>query len=365
MIARAIEDWQVAAPEGAPGNALVVAPPDVESIAAVLEWASLEGRRVLPWGGGTHMLPGAGSGAEVIVLTRELDRVVDWQPEDLTLVVEGGASAAAVEDLLAASNQSPVLTERSGGSTIGGLIASGSSGYRRLRYGPTRDRVLEATVATGDGRVITAGGRVVKNVTGYDIPRLMTGSIGSLGIIGRVCLKLWPVPGAAATLTVDVESFRSLYRPLALLETESGASAYIAGTAEEVEAQARAVGANATAGLTWPEPLREPNRIELRVPSPLVSKAVTEVRKAGATRFRAQHGVGIVSAGFSDWSNERLASLRKWAETNGGYAVVLGATETAVDPWGKPPQSTVLQRRIKEAFDPRRVMVPGALPGGV
>lgn len=364
MTARAIEDWQVAVPEGVATDVLALAPPDLDSVAQVLEWASHEGLPVMPWGGGSHMGPAVGEAAEVLVLTTELTKVVDYQPDDLTVVVEAGALVSDVEAMLAGRNLSAVLAEHNSGSTVGGMIASGVSGYRRLRYGPTRDRILEATVATGDGRVITAGGRVVKNVTGYDIPRLMSGSLGSLGVIGQVCLKLWPVPEAAASLAVDVDALRSLYRPLAFLETEAGVTAYLAGTSEELDGQARAIGAEMQKGLAWPEPLVAASQIELRVPSPLVSAAVDQVKAADAVSYRAQHGVGIVVAGFSEWSDRRLVTLREWAENHSGVAVVVAGPDSA-DRWGAPPPSVDLQRRVKAAFDPRRIMVPGRLPGGV
>jgi len=361
----AIDDWQVAAPVGAPPEVMAVAPPSIEAIAAVLEWASREGRPVLPWGGGTHMGPSCGDAPEILVLTSELTKVVDWQPGDLTLVVEAGALVNDVEAMLAERSQSMVLAEDGTGSTIGGMIAAGVSGYRRLRYGPTRDRMLESVVASGDGRVFTAGGRVVKNVTGYDIPRLVCGSHGSLGVIGQVCLKLWPVPETSATIALDVTDFKRLYRPLALLETEDGPHAYLAGTAEEVAGQAQAVGAAVQLGLEWPQPLTSEVQIELRVPAPLVPAAVDQVRAVGSDSFRAQHGVGVVAAGFPDWSDGRLASLRRWAETNSGSAVVVAAARPDVDRWGTPSASAELQRRVKQAFDPRRIMVPGRLPGGV
>ncbi len=365
MTFAAIEEWQVSAPEGAPAGALVVAPPNLDAVARVLGWASEVGRPVLPWGGGTRMGPSGGVVPEVVVLTSQLTRVVDWQPDDLTLVVEAGALVDDVEAMLAERRQSAVLAERANGSTIGGMIASGASGYRRLRYGPTRDRILETVMASGDGRVFTSGGRVVKNVTGYDIPRLACGSLGSLGIIGQVCLKLWPVPESAATLDVTVDAFDGLYRPMALLETEDGAMAYLAGTAEEVAGQAAAVGAHAQPGLQWPMPLGGDVQIELRVPSPLTSAAVTQLRNAGATEFRAQHGIGLVAAEFDSWSSERLEELRTWAEGQGGAAVVLASPQSDIDRWGQAPGSVDLQRRVKAAFDPRRIMVPGRLPGGV
>ena len=369
MTAPPTDQWRVDPPPGVAPDTVTVAPPSVEAVAEILGWASTEGLRVLPWGGGTHMGPGGGAGhqpPDLVVLTSALNRVVDWQPEDLTLVVEGGVLVSEIEASLAERRQSAVLAEHTAGSTIGGMIAAGVSGYRRLRYGPSRDRMLEVTLATGDGRVITAGGRVVKNVTGYDIPRLVCGSEGSLGLIGQVCLKLWPVPEAAASLTVDdVATFGALYRPLALLETEAGMTAYVAGTSEEVTAQAAAAGATARPGLDWPDPLESANQIELRVPPVLVSAAVAKVKGAQAAAFRAQHGVGVITAGFADWSSPRLDELRVWAEGKGGAAVVVAAESADVDRWGTPPGSLGLQRRVKEAFDPLRVMVPGRLPGGV
>ncbi len=365
MTAVTIEDWQVTPPPAAPPEAIAVAPPDLESIARVLEWASNEGRPVLPWGGGTHLGPPAGDAPEVVLLTSGLTDIVDWQPDDLTLVVQAGALISDVEAMLADRNQSAVLPEQAPGSTIGGAIAAGASGYRRLRYGPTRERILETVVATGDGRVVKAGARVVKNVTGYDIPRLLCGSLGSLGVIGQVCLKLWPVAESAASLAVDVATFDELYRPLALLETETGATAYLSGTADEVAGQAKAVGAEALPGLRWPAPLSHDSRIELRIPPPLVAAAVEHVRRSEAEAFRAQHGVGIVEAGFASWSTERLDELRAWAERHGGAAVVLATPVAGVDRWGTAPGSVDLQRRVKAAFDPRGVMVPGRLPGGI
>jgi glycolate oxidase FAD binding subunit len=361
-----VDQWRVEAPAGVAAETLAVAPPSLEAVAEVLGWASAEGRRVQPWGGGTHLGPGGGEPPDLVLLTGALDRVVDWQPEDLTLVVEGGVLVSEIEALLGERRQSAVLAEHTAGSTIGGMIAAGISGYRRLRYGPTRDRMLEVTMATGDGRIVTAGGRVVKNVTGYDIPRLACGSEGSLGVIGQVCLKLWPVPESSASLRVDdVTSFAALYRPLALLETESGLTAYVAGTPEEVAAQAATVGATARPGLDWPAQLNDANQVELRIPPVLVSIAVSKIRDTGATSYRAQHGVGVVTAGFSDWSDSRLDELRQWAESNGGASVVVAAESAEVDRWGTPPGSVGLQRRVKEAFDPLRVMVPGRLPGGV
>ena len=151
--------------------------------------------------------------------------------------------------------------------------------------------MLEVVLVTGDGRIVTAGGRVVKNVTGYDIPRLVTGSLGSLGLIGTVCLKLWPVSVHAGTIPVAdaVVAREAAYRPLAVIETEDGAHVFVAGTAEEVAGQAADLGSShARPGLRWPEPLSTPWLLSVRVPAASIGDAVARLRhllrRCAATR---------------------------------------------------------------------------------
>ncbi len=135
-----------------------------------------------------------------------------------------------------------------------------------MRYGPTRDRVLQVTAATGYGKVVTGGSPVVKASTGYGMPRLFTGSLGSLGLIGPVILKLWSRPMAAATVAVDdPELARArVYRPLAVLSTGEAGLVYLGGTPEEVDAQAEALGGRRSDGLDWPGPCDEAVRLSFR-----------------------------------------------------------------------------------------------------
>ena len=175
-------------------------PGSVEELAETLSHASSERRTVLLWGGGTHQGYGYPLSADLVVFTDGLTSFVDWEPDDLTVVVEGGMTVASLEARLATRGQSAILAEVPEAGTVGGALAAGISGYRRGRFGPTRDRILEVTLVTGDGRVVRAGGRVVKNVTGYDLARLAVGSFGRLGVIVSACLKLWPLPRASATV---------------------------------------------------------------------------------------------------------------------------------------------------------------------
>lgn len=348
---------------GAPEAELVVAPGSVDEIVRLLDFASEHGLVVLPWGSGSHQGLGRRVAPDVIVSTARLDAVDDWQPEDLTIAMGSGMTLGALDELIGSRRQSAVLPEDRPEATVGGVIAAGVSGWRRLRYGPTRDRVLEVTLVTGDARVVRGGARVVKNVTGYDLPRLMTGSLGSLGIIVSACLKLWPDQEAAATVVVDdpVRALAIAERPLAVLETAERSTVHLTGTAAEVDAQVATLGGSASDGLVWPARPTGDLVVSIRVPPAAVTDAVERVEGP----FVAAHGVGEVTAAVSDAA---VIDLRLWAESVGGAVVVLAAPADLydrVDPWGTPPDTVPLQRRIKAAFDPAGVMAPGRLPGGV
>ncbi|MDX1691034.1 MAG: FAD-binding protein [Acidimicrobiia bacterium] len=344
---------------GAPDTDVAVSPVTPEETARVLGLCSEHGLSVRFWGTGTRAGMGYPVEADVLVSTRRMTSVVDWQPDDLTVTVQPGHPADDLHGMLAERGQAVVLAS---GGTVGGALASASSGPARLRYGPVRDHVLETVLATGDGRVVRAGGRVVKNVTGYDVPRLVTGSLGSLGMICSVTLKLWPVPEAAATVTVtDPErALATAYRPLAILSGPFGARVYLQGTASEVEAQAAELGGEAADGHRWPEDPMGTYVVQVRVPPDRVPEAV---RRSPDTHV-AQHGVGIVTFGTDRL--EDLVAIRSWAEGVGGAAVLVRRPDGAdIEPWGSPPETVDVQRRVKAAFDPDGVCNPGILPGRI
>ncbi len=356
---------------GVPAAERVVAPTTVDALSEALAAASRERLRVLVWGGGEHQGIGYPVEADVVLVTSGLQRVVDWQPEDLTIVVEAGMAVAQLATLLDERGQSAVLPETPGNATVGGVVAAAASGWRRLGYGPTRDRVLEVVLITGDGRVVTGGGRVVKNVTGYDIPRLATGSLGALGVIASVCLKLWPTPTHTATIDVPdaAHALAAAYRPLAVVETNHVSRVFVAGTAEELTGQAADLRSTAMPGLRWPEPLDRRYIFSLRVPAPEVAAAVERLHRITADLdYQAAHGVGEVKLGLDDMPLAALTDLRAWAEELGGALVTLAApagTGTVFDPWGTPPATVDIQRRLKRSFDPAGVLNTGRLPGRI
>lgn len=343
----------------------IAAPTNAEEVAELLAHATANRLKVLVWGGGSHQGYGYRVTPDLVISTSRLNRIVAWEPDDLTLVAEAGVTVADLETRIGTRGQTAVLPEVVGAATLGGVLASGLSGYRRGRYGPTRDRILETTIVTGDGRLIRAGGRVVKNVTGYDLPRLVVGSFGSLGIIISACLKLWPQPVAVATVKLDHPKRASLvYRPMAVLKDPESTRIYLGGTAEEVAAQIDRLGGTVSNRFEWPAPVTADFLWSLRVPPSLISEAVD--RLPAGSRYVAQMLVGEVTFG-TDWA-VGINSLRAWAESVNGALVVVSQRPDAyesIDPWGTPPASLDLQRRLIAAFDPARVINPGRLPGGI
>ena len=274
-------------------------------------------------------------------------------------MVEAGARVADVEEALNERHQTLAMLEHPGTSTIGGVIASGTNGLRRGRLYSTRERILETTSVTGDGRTVRSGGRVVKNVTGYDLHRMAFGAFGSLGVIVSVCLRLWPRPPAGATVRVDdLERASSIVRPLAVLETEDGIDVFLWGTEAEVEAQVTRLDGVAKTGLEWPLDPDGTWTWSLRVPPALTTAAIE--RLPDEWSFLAVHGVGELRLASENVND--AAGLREWAEDGGGALVMTGG-ENGFDPWGRPPVAVELQRRLIGEFDPRRILNRGRLPG--
>ncbi len=353
----------------------VVAPASIEDAAEVLAVAAEAGAPVSFYGAGLHRGLGNPVDADVVITSSAMKRIIDYEPDDLTVRVEPGVTLGELDEVLAERRLSAVLPETEPKATIGGIVATGRSGFRRLRHGPTRDRVLQVTVATGYGKVITGGSPVVKSSTGYGMPRLFTGSFGSLGMVGPVLLKLWSEPMATATVAVEApEAARlSVYRPLAVLGIggpgRSGVGALsLGGTPEEVEAQAAALGGDVSNTLDWPGPNDDPLRVSFRVPARLVDEALARARDFDAGSWIAQYGVGLVEAGYQRLSADGFAAARSWAESAGGSLVIEAAPDDVRaewGTWGTAPGSAALQRQIKQRFDPAGICNPGILPGGV
>ncbi len=202
----AVEPAGVSASASAAGRDpdAVVRPGSTEEVAAVMEWATREGVGVLPVGSGRRVRPVQGDGGYVLLVTDRLAGIQEYEAADLTLSAGAGTAFAAVAEALADNDQwapfdPPRATERS----LGGLVAAGLSGPLHMGYGDLRNHVLGLTVVTGDGRTLRLGGRVVKNVAGFDVLKSVVGSRGSLAVVTSVVLRAFPVPPVDRTLVAE------------------------------------------------------------------------------------------------------------------------------------------------------------------
>jgi glycolate oxidase FAD binding subunit len=183
---------------------LVIEPDSAAGLAAVLAWASARRVPVVLRGGGTHLGWGRVPAVfDLVVSTRRLCRIRHHEPGDLTVSVEAGMTLSALNRALGLHGQTLPLDAPSDASTIGGLIAVNDGGPLRHRHGLPRDLLIGIHLATTDGRLVKAGGNVVKNVAGYDLGRLMCGSFGSLAAIVSATFKLAPVPADVASLVAE------------------------------------------------------------------------------------------------------------------------------------------------------------------
>jgi FAD/FMN-containing dehydrogenase len=147
---------------------------------------------------------------DVVLSTRRLNRILEHEPGDLTAIVEAGLRLSQLQAALAPHGQMLAL-DPPGDPTIGACLAGDLSGPRRHRYGAMRDLVIGVTVVLADGTVASSGGKVVKNVAGYDLGKLFSGSRGRLGLIARVALRLHPLPASTATVVVETDDLRQTW----------------------------------------------------------------------------------------------------------------------------------------------------------
>jgi glycolate oxidase FAD binding subunit len=350
--------------DGAQGRATHLTPSSNEELAGALREASNEDQVVKVVGGGTRQGYGSSVEPDIVINMDGFAGIEIWDPDDLTVTLGAGTPVKHLESTLGSRSQSAVMPEVPGESTAGGVVAVGISSLRRARLLGTRERLLEVTLVPGDGRIVRGGGRVVKNVSGFDLPRLVVGSFGSLGVITSVCMKLWPIPSAAATVSIDDPSAASVVtRPLAVLEENSRTRVFLTGTPEEVTAASDRLGGAAVDGHEWPADPRGPYQWSVRVPPVLTSQAIG--RLPSGWRYLAIHGAGEIRAA-SDVA-DGATDLREWAEGAGGGLVIVEAPSHVpeIDPWGTPPPALDLQRKLIAEFDPARVINPGRLPGGL
>jgi glycolate oxidase FAD binding subunit len=371
----------------------VVRPGTVEEVAEVLRAAAADGRTVVPVGGRSKLTWAAPpESCDLLVDLTGLDRVVEHVAGDLTVVAEAGVRLADLQAQVGEAGQLLGLDPPEDGATLGGIVSANASGPRRLRYGTTRDLLIGITVVLADGTVAHAGGKVVKNVAGYDLGKLFTGAHGTLGVVASTTWRLHPVPPARRVVTLEltdaaaagplsVALARSTLTPSAveLVGSAGGAARLVVlfeSIAESVTDQARAAVALLGGGEEsedLPGDLgRRPGGADdvlLRLAyAPASLSAVLAALPAGtAVTAHAATGVSYAAVPAAD-AADALPRLRAAIAPHDGTAVVLRAPDAVrdrLDHWGPVGDSLDLMRRVKERFDPERRMSPGRFVGGV
>ena len=318
------------------------------------------GRQVLFVGGGTAMPPGPAVDLEIS--TEKLNRFVDYAPADQVVTVECGVTLSQLQAELGKHGQRLALDPpEPGKATLGGIVAANSFGPLRTRFGSVRDLIIGVSIVRADGTRAKGGGKVVKTVAGFDLPKLMCGSWGTLAFIATVTFRVHPVPEEAVTLRArggdPVELAKRVraqqLEPAAMiaLGQGSGWDVYLRfeGFAAGVRAQREKLRDLEEAA--WPEPSTGAARVRfgaLPTQATQVAKALAPLR--ARLEWLPTLGLGFASSGSVD--EAALQGARRELMASGGWLASPGD-------WGPAPASLPLQRSIKKQLDPQGILGPG------
>jgi glycolate oxidase FAD binding subunit len=388
---------------GTAGEAVTVAPGDTTQIAEILRFADNSGIAISPYGSDTKQRWGNAVAAGILLDMRRISKLREHAWQDMTCTVEAGCTWSAMQVQLALHGQmvalDPLWPER---ATIGGIVAANDGGSLRLKYGGLRDLIIGMTIVLADGTIAKTGGKVVKNVAGYDLHKLMTGSYGTLGIISEVNFRLHPLENSTTTWTAIAPDPRQFEQPLsALLDSQlTPSSVQIRLSKSECKLDVR---------IAAPAECMSEHEVKLRK-----IFASTEMRQADETVWQARQrlydaadaailkistlpsDLCHLSNELKDWAAANGAEVSVVAQANGIATAAVKAADSAtkslieqlrnrlrkvggsvvvmqgsdplrnmIDPWGCESNALPLMKEIKRRFDPNRILNPGRFAGNI
>ncbi|HXJ06790.1 MAG TPA: FAD-binding oxidoreductase [Candidatus Acidoferrum sp.] len=384
---------------------LVLEPANEQQLASALRLANDANLAVIPRGGGTKLTWGnPPQRADIILSTARLDKILEHVWADLTVSVQAGCTVQKLQSALAQHGQRLALDPLwPAQATIGGVLATNDSGSLRLRFGPLRDLIIGVTIALPDGTLASSGGKVVKNVAGYDLPKLVTGALGTLGVITRAVFRVHPLPRNTRTLSISAGTLEKMQQLILALQDSQlahtalqtriaqdaepvvdtlfeGTEAGIAAQQSQLQAIAGSVSVIEAAPTVWTashELWNTSNSAALARITTLpasIAHTVETVRRAASSR--KTHWLLTMQATGIGWLrldatpenlHAVLSDLRFKLEASGGSLAAFHhpAGMSSFDAWGKPGDALPLMRAVKNQLDPKNILNPGRFVGGI
>ena len=386
----------------------ILYPKTQEELAAIIALSHKHQFGVLPCGSGSKLdWGGLVKNVNFVVSTERINQLVEHAIGDLTVTVEAGMKFSQLQEILAKEGQTlgfdPAYPEQ---ATLGGIIATGDSGSLRQRYRSVRDLLLGISFVRYDGKIAKAGGRVVKNVAGYDLMKLLTGSFGTLGMISQITLRVFPQAEYSGTVILTGETdaiakvnqtlLSSALTPVAVdlispqlsktlgFGDKMNLMVRFQSIQESVQQQSqRLIELGTTLGLKGTyfdsDEANLWQQLKQQIWQPETTSSV--ICKIGVTPTAAvktlmecqtfgliHAGVGLGLLRFENPSTETLLNLRKWCQSQGGFLTILKAPielKQQLDVWGYPGNALTLMSQIKQQFDPKNQFSPHRFVGGI
>ncbi|AFZ34997.1 FAD linked oxidase domain protein [Stanieria cyanosphaera PCC 7437] len=412
-LSKANSDWQAKFQQAGiaiTDSTYLAFPSTVETLSEIVKQAQRQQWRILICGNGSKLdWGGLVTEIDLVISTQKCNPVIDHAVGDLTVTVAAGVKLTELQDKLALTGQflpiDPAFPQQ---ATIGGIVATADTGSWRQRYGGVRDLVLGLSIIRADGKIAKAGGRVVKNVAGYDLMKLFTGSYGTLGIISQVTLRTFPLPEASQTmvlrgevdrLTQAAQTLRSSSLTPTKADLISSSAMNRLGIAKEMGLIVRFQTINASIAQQSSQLAEIAQQLHLQVSyyqdrdeSDLWQRLLEIIRipssqeaiicKIGIVPNQAvkllnnlNDGLAMIhlGSGLGHWQLEEedlviLAKMRPLCEQNRGFLTILTApqsTKQQLEVWGYTGNSIKMMQTIKHKFDPNQILNPGRFVGGI